>query len=281
MKISVLSMSALALSIATVACTKSKSEDPAPQVAPQGAQNQTQNQAPQPIPQTPTQVQQQWQQNQQGQAQLPFQVSQQSFTMRLPTSIVGEPNLDVALFPNMKDSNGKEVVLPYIDQHIIANGQIAIPAGSKVWGKVKLLTGGESLFTAGGFILPNGTQYATTGSGLVASTDFNKNQWTLGDAALKTFIGAAGGSAVGLILALTTGDTKVQAWEVLTGTGSGAVLGALSSVIWPSASGDMMVSIRADNTLPPVTVYFNITDPNALPNKGKVKGTQVQDTVQK
>jgi hypothetical protein len=258
MKISAISVSALTIALATSACTKSKSSDPAPQPAPQGAPQP----APQPIPQTPTQVQQQWQQNQQNQTQMPFQVSQQSFTMRMPTSIVGEPNLEVALYPNMKDASGKEVVLPYVDQHIIANGQIAIPAGSKVWGKVRLVAGAQSVFTAGGFVLPNGTQYATTGTGLITSQDILKASWT--SAGINSFIGAGTGSAVGLILALTTGDKKVQAWEVLTGTGSGAILGALSSLIWPT-SGDKMVSIKADNTLDPVKVYFNVTDATAVP----------------
>jgi hypothetical protein len=257
MKVSAISVSALSIAIAASACTKSKSSDPAPNPAPQGAP------APAPtLPQTPTQVQQQWQQNQQSQVQMPFQVSQQSFTMRLPTSIVGEPNLEVALYPNMKDASGKEVVLPYVDQPISANGQIAIPTGSKVWGKVRLVAGGQSVFTAGGFILPNGTQYAATGTGLVISQDILKANWA--SAGINSFIGSGVGSAVGLIFALTTGDKKVQAWEVLTGTGSGAILGALSSFIWPT-NGDRMVSIKADNTLAPVTVYFNVTDASAVP----------------
>jgi hypothetical protein len=256
MKISVIPASALALAFAATACTKSKSSDPAPQPAAQGQTGKNE------LPQTTTDIQKQWNQNTQQQQNLPFQLGQGSFTMRLPTAIVGEPNLEVALFPNMKDAHGKEVVLPYVDQHIMSGGQVAIPTGSKVWGKVRLALGGQSTFTAGGFILPNGQQFATSGLGLIESQDISQANWS--SAGLNGLIGAGAGSAIGLILAVTTGDKKVQAWEVLTGTGSGAILGALSSLIWPSL-GNRMVSIKADNTLPSITVHFNATDASKLP----------------
>ncbi len=272
MRASIASISAttFAVTLAIAGCTKSKSSDPAPEQpaaqgapqAPQAPQTTQQNGQTQ-IPQTQTQVQVQFQQQQQQiQGQMPFQVTQQAFSMRLFTSIVGEPDLEVALFPNMKDANGNDVVLPYTVDPIMAGTQIAIPSNSRVWGKMKLVSGGQSVFTAGGFILPNGVQYATTAMGLVQSDDILKANWT--SYGINGLIGAGAGSAIGLILALTTGDKKVQAWEVLTGTGAGAALGALSAMAWPT-NGDRLISIKADNTLAPISVYFNLSNPSAVP----------------
>jgi hypothetical protein len=280
MKMNVVVISA-AIAAISVACTKSKSSDPAPAApvapAPQGNTTTPPTAAvPAATTTTTEQQQQQWQQQQQQSQQMT--TTQTTFNMRFATSMVGEPGLEITLFPNMKDAQGKEIELPYVEQHILgANGAVLVTSGSKVWGKVLLQQGGQSIFTAGGFLLPSGQQYATNGTGLVTSADSTKFDWaTTGWNVLK---GSFGGAAVGTIISMTTGDKKIQAWEVAAGAGGGALLMGLLSAI-SSGNRDPLVTIYADSNQPVTTVYLNIVDATkvtgykAPPTKGTTTQTQ-------
>ncbi len=264
MKLNVVVLGA-ALAAASVSCTKSKKTDapaeaPAPAApAPQG-QSTTTPPPPPPATQTTTGQQQQWQQQQQQGQQMPT-AAQPSFTMRLRTNIVGEPNTDFLLVPGMRDSKGIEVELPVVTAPIVGpNNTILIPEGARVWGTVTLTEGGQSSFKAGGFLMPNNASYATVATGVMNSKDYSKQDWaTTGWNTLK---GTLGGAALGTILSLTTGDKKVQAWEILAAAGGGGVLMTVIS-LFSSGSKDPVVQIEADGTNIPI--FFNLTDVKTVP----------------
>lgn len=134
---------------------------------------------------------------------------------------------------------------------VTASGRVLIPAGSDVNGQLQV-TNGAAQFVASELVLPNGQRLPlNAASELITKTE----SISQGSSAGRILAGAAVGSGAAAGIAAITGDRKIKAWEVLTGTAAGAILGALTGgnrldllVINPNS--DLNLTLNSDLLLP-------------------------------
>lgn len=111
-----------------------------------------------------------------------------------------------------------------VDRDVVSrDGAILIPARSQVVGQLRPARGG-SQFVARELILPGGERRSiNASSNIITETQEVRKGTNL----TSLLTGAAVGSAAGALIAGITGDRRINALEVLAGTGVGTVGGLL------------------------------------------------------
>lgn len=119
------------------------------------------------------------------------------------------------------DPNPIPLTLKVAQNIVTANGDVLIPAGSDVVGELRVSEGAAQFF-ASEIVRPNGTRLSVNAT---SETISRTETVTRGSSIGRVLAGAAVGSGVAAGISAVTGDRKIQAWEVLTGTGVGALGG--------------------------------------------------------
>ncbi|OKH36384.1 hypothetical protein NIES2119_17205 [[Phormidium ambiguum] IAM M-71] len=111
-----------------------------------------------------------------------------------------------------------------VDSDVVSrDGEILIPARSQVVGELRPARGG-SQFVARELILPGGERRSINASSQVIT---ETQEIRRGTNLTSLLTGAAIGSAAGALIAGITGDRRIDALEVLAGTGTGTLGGLL------------------------------------------------------
>jgi hypothetical protein len=139
-----------------------------------------------------------------------------------------------------------------VSQNIInAAGRVLIPAGSSVEGKL-VVNKGAAQFMAEGLTMTNGQRYALDAmSEKITTTETIRK----GASATGVIKGAALGGAAAAGITAVTGDRNVNAWEVLAGTGAGALAGIVFSkdkveLISIKPNTDLAIQLNSELILP-------------------------------
>ena len=121
-----------------------------------------------------------------------------------------------------------------ISQNVITdNGDLVIPAGSRVVGKLQPANGG-SQFIAQRLITTSGKEYnISASSGVITKTETVKRGTSTKGIIKNTALGAGAAAAV----AAVTGDRAVATEEVL----GGAAIGAITGIFFNKKSVDLIV----------------------------------------
>lgn len=121
-----------------------------------------------------------------------------------------------------------------ISQNVITDtGELVIPAGSRVEGKIQPASGG-SQFMAQKLMLPDGKEYNISAtSGIITKTETIKKGTSTKGIIKNTALGAGAAAAV----AAVTGDRAVATEEVL----GGAAIGAITGIFFNKKSVDLIV----------------------------------------
>ncbi|MDJ0799901.1 MAG: hypothetical protein QNJ51_24360 [Calothrix sp. MO_167.B12] len=153
-----------------------------------------------------------------------------------------------------KETKSIELEIP--NNIIDNNGQVLIPANSKMKGKLEpaTLNGEEgSQFVASELIFPDGRRQSIDA---VSNIITRKETIRKGAGTRKILEGAAVGTVASVLISLLTGDNKVNFWEIITGGGLGAAASAVLRrqrvtvlMIEPN-KGDLDVSLRSDFVIP-------------------------------
>lgn len=109
-----------------------------------------------------------------------------------------------------------------VAQNVVSNtGQVLIPAGSKVSGQL-VVADNAAQFVAQQLTLSNGTQMPIDArSEKITQTETIKKGASTTTILKDTALGAAAAAGISAV----TGDRTIQAWEVLSGAGAGALAG--------------------------------------------------------
>ncbi|MDJ0616252.1 MAG: hypothetical protein QNJ63_05765 [Calothrix sp. MO_192.B10] len=153
-----------------------------------------------------------------------------------------------------KETKSIELEIP--NNIIDNNGQVLIPANSKIKGKLEpaTLNGEEgSQFVADELIFPDGRRQNIDA---VSNIINRKETIRKGVSTGKILEGAAVGAGAAALISLITGDKKINVWELLAGSGLGAAASTVLRkkkvtvlVIEPN-KGDLDVSLRSDFVIP-------------------------------
>lgn len=119
------------------------------------------------------------------------------------------------------DPNPVPMTLKVAQNIVTSQGAVLIPAGSDVIGELRV-NEGAAQFVAREIVLPSGQRLSVNATSETITTTETVNK---GSSIGKVLAGAAVGSGVAAGVSAVTGDRKIAAWEVLIGTGTGALAG--------------------------------------------------------
>ncbi|MBL1176224.1 S-layer homology domain-containing protein [Pantanalinema sp. GBBB05] len=145
------------------------------------------------------------------------------------------------------------LVLKVAQNVVTSSGRVLIPAGSDVIGQLQVVQGGTGAqFVASEIVLPSNDRLAVNATSEVITRTETVTQ---GVSVGKLLAGAAVGSGAAAGIAAVTGDKKIQAWEVLTGTAAGTLLGAVVgrdkvTLISVEPNSDLSLTLNSDLTIP-------------------------------
>ena len=140
-----------------------------------------------------------------------------------------------------------QITLTVANNILSRDGRVVIPSGSEIEGQLEP-SGKGTRFVARNLILPNGrSQTINANSRVVTRTEEVRRGANVG----TILTGAAVGSAAATLISGITGDRRIGALEVLTGTGAGAVGGLLlgrrsATVLVVNPESDLDLTLRSD-----------------------------------
>jgi hypothetical protein len=145
------------------------------------------------------------------------------------------------------------LVLKVAQNVVTSSGRVLIPAGSDVIGQLQVVQNGSGAqFVASEIVLPSNDRLAVnaTSEVITKTTTISK-----GISVGNVLAGAAVGSGAAAGIAAVTGDKKIQAWEVLTGTAAGSLLGAFVgqnkiTLLEVEPNSDLSLTLNSDLTIP-------------------------------